>query len=142
MLQFSVRSLMVATAAVAAAVAALVAEPSWASLAAMLELSTLFAALAVVFGVRSNGRAKVFWIGAAVPAGLAAIYACWQLGGVVYGWIDFQMLHEKPNHIHVGSARIGLTVLWCLAPINGLLCVVIHWLIWPKKPAPENQISK
>lgn len=43
------------------------------------------------------------------------------------------MLEPKLNLIYIFAARIGITVLWCLAPINGLFCVVIHWLIWPKK---------
>jgi hypothetical protein len=38
----------------------------------------------------------------------------------------------------VDSLRVAILSGWCLAPINGLLCVLIHWLIWPRPPENDR----
>ncbi|HEV3340673.1 MAG TPA: hypothetical protein VG125_09960 [Pirellulales bacterium] len=78
--QFSIRLLLIATAVIAAAVAAVAAEPTWQSCLALEFLSLVFASIAILAAFKSQGSLRVFWVAAAVPAGGGAatffVYGC------------------------------------------------------------------
>jgi hypothetical protein len=69
---FSIRSLLVATAAVAAAVGAVTTEPSWQSCLALEGLSLWFSTAGITAALNSRGPKKSFWICAAVPTTVVA----------------------------------------------------------------------
>jgi hypothetical protein len=127
--QFSIRLMLIATAAIAAAVAAASAEVSWQSCLALEFLGLLFASIAVIAAVKSRGALRVFWIAAAVPAGGGAaiyfFYAC--LAGASSMMTD----PDETLVMVAGGVRIALPVLWCLSLANGLLCGLIYGVIWP-----------
>ncbi len=71
--QFSIRLLLVATTAVAAAVGVFVAEPSLVSLTAFMGLSIFYASFSFLLYTLSIGRFKMFWFGTAGPMVIAAV---------------------------------------------------------------------
>jgi hypothetical protein len=138
-LQFSIRLLLVATAAVAAAVGAVTAKPSWKSLVA-LECLTMFLATGSLIVLRqATGNRRTFWIGVTVGHSMAIV-----CGGHVIPWfmpyqhgLDVSQIEDYAAGA-AQSLRFILPAIWCAAPVNGLLCVVIHWLLWPGEPRPSE----
>ena len=135
--QFSIRLMLVATAAVAAAVGAVTAEPSWLSLAVLEFLTIFFAAASVIVLRQATGNWRTFLIGVVVGHCMAVV-----AGGHVIPWfVPYQhgLNVSELEDYAAGAAqslRYILPAIWCAAPINGLLCVLIHWLIWPREPRP------
>jgi hypothetical protein len=127
--QFSIRLLLTATAAIAAAIAAVVAEPTWQSCLALEFLGVFFASIAVIAAFKSHGTLRVFWIAAAVPAtGGAATYFVY---GCLAGASSMMMEPGDTLMMVVGGVRIALPVLWCMSLANGLLCGLVSWAVWP-----------
>jgi hypothetical protein len=119
--QFSIRFLLLAT----AAVAAVCAEPLVASELATDCLNLLFAT-AAIFGVtQTNGKLRAFWIGTAVVLVPLAIPSVEEMR---YAW----------PHLFSESKTLAHSCLewplWCAAPANGLFAVFLHWLFAPRKP--------
>ncbi|HWB13511.1 MAG TPA: hypothetical protein VG826_30075 [Pirellulales bacterium] len=128
--QFSIRLLLVVTAAIAAAVAAVAAEPAWQSCLALEFLAMLFASIAVIAATKSHGAFRVFWIAVAVPAsGGAATY-------FVYGCLagaSAMMLDPGDALVMVlGGVRVALPAIWCLSLANGFVCGLVCWAVWPR----------
>jgi hypothetical protein len=139
---FSLRGLLVATAAIAVVLAVLNAPPgTW-----YAGLSLIFLAIAIPSGLvihlpHVSGYSKTFVMGALVPA-----FACLSTLANVLPWEIQQSrytadlytiaeLQECLKQISMSSFQFSFGVFWCLAPINGLLCVFTHWLfIRPPEP--------
>ncbi|HVX15507.1 MAG TPA: hypothetical protein VHC22_30245 [Pirellulales bacterium] len=134
--QFSIRLLLIATAAIGAAVAAVAAETSWKSCLALEFLGILFASIAILAACKSHGALRVFWIAATVPAtGGAAIYFFY---GCVAG--GSSMLTEPADTLVMilGGLRIALPVIWCLSLANGVACALVWSAIRSGKDDPEE----
>src|SRR5581483_6454480 len=137
--QFSIRLLLITTAAVAAAVAAVAAEPSWQSCLALLFLGFFFASIAVVAAFKSRGALRVFWAAAAVPAagGTAPSF--------IYGLLaasTASSFTEPDNAFMMITSGLRLTfpLLWCFCLANGFLCGLIYWLLWSRPPEPRRDL--
>ncbi len=114
--QFSIRFLLVLTAAVGIGVSTVreSREAAW----AMNCLTVLFATGAIVAVVQSPGKMRTFWIGTTFPLALAAF------------WAIAEIMDPQQYHTHLPCWKV-----WCLAPINGLFAVALHWLFTPR-PKP------
>jgi len=107
--QFSIRQLLIATAAIAAALAAASAEASWQSCLALEFLGILFASIAIIAAFKSHGAFRVFWIAAAVPAsGGAAVYLVY---GCIAGMSSIMMAPDETLVMILGGLRLALPVL-------------------------------
>jgi hypothetical protein len=126
--QFSIRLLLIVTAAVAAAVGAVVAEPSWQSCLALEFVAVLFASIAVVAAFKSKGVFRVFWVAAAVPTSAATgtyfVYGCLATAS--------SMMIDPAEALVMATSglRVALPVLWCLSLANGLLCGLVYRAVW------------
>ncbi|HVX15350.1 MAG TPA: hypothetical protein VHC22_29440 [Pirellulales bacterium] len=125
--RFSIRHLLVATAAVAAGFAAVRIEPTWKSSLAMDCLTVVFATIALV-GVLHGMRP--FWIGTAAMLCFGLIVAAlslWQ----VSAFLSYENGHQRSELVATNRC---LLVVWCASPVNGLLAASLRWLIWPRSP--------
>lgn len=136
--QFSIRTILVATAAVAGAVAAtnvksgLVAVLAWGSIASFL------CSLATIAATMTSGRLRAFWIGAAIPATAAVVFAVHVCSSIMVDSLSYDSLDvdmEPYFRLCLLELRAGLPIVWCVALTNGAACVFAHWLIWQKPPA-------
>ena len=133
--QFSIRLMLIATAAIAAAIAAVLAEPSWQSCLALEFLGFFFASIAIVAAIKSRGALRVFWAAAAVPAagGTAPSF--------IYGLLAASTASSfaDPDEAFMmitSGLRLTFPVLWCFCLANGLLCGLIYELLWSRPPEP------
>lgn len=129
--QFSIRLLLVATAAVAGAVAAISAEPSWQSLAGLECLTMFFATASVVAMRRTCGKVQTFWIGSAVGFSVAVVCA----GHVLPWFVPYQKGVDvaELRDYSAGAAqslRLVLPAIWCMALVNGILAVLLQWFFF------------
>lgn len=132
-LQYSIRSLLIATAVVAAAVAAVVAEPTWQSCVALEFLGVFSASITIIAACKSRGAFRVCWIAAALPlTGGAAIYFVY---GCLAGLSSMMMEPGETLVMICGGLRVALPVLWCLSLANGLLCGLVYRASWPGRSA-------
>ena len=144
--QFSIRVLLVITAAVAASLNVAVPPSSLAKMVALEALAVLFASISTTLALASPGALCGFWIGVSICAGLAAMLATVNLPLLVMvakdeasrAVCDFGMAELTQSWV--------VPALWCLAPVNGLLCVFVRWLASPRQAATdhagENRLSK
>jgi hypothetical protein len=118
--QFSIRFLLVATAAVAAGAATAHAEPSKVTMLATQFLSLVFGTGAVIGVYQTTGAVRVFWIGTAIALCPAVFQSA---HGPLFVFGD------------VGGAMAYPSVwpLWCVAPINGLVAILLYWLFASRK---------
>jgi hypothetical protein len=132
-LQFSIRLMLVATAAVAAGIASIRAETTAEAILAIDGLTVLFASAAILGVTQTSGKLRTFWIGTAMLLGPAAFFSVQSASSV---WI------------YIGQGRLGeltgwwevarqVWPIWCAAPVNGLLAIFLHWLFWPHPPEPR-----
>lgn len=126
--QFSIRTMLVATAAVAAAMAAYRAEHTWQGRLAINGLTVLSATLAILAAIQTSGKLRAFWVGSALVLIITAARAFEELDEL--GWF----LSGAPN---LQSETIAW-MFWCAAPVNGLLAALLHWLIWPRPPESRS----
>jgi hypothetical protein len=133
--QFSIRLMLVATAAIAAAVGAALPEPSWQSCLALEFLAFFFASIGVMAAFKSRGAFRVFWIAATTPAsGGAAVYFFY---GCLAGASSIMTEPAETLVMVTGGMRVALPVLWCFSLANGALCGLIYCLIWSRSPEPR-----
>ena len=114
-IQFSIRSLLVATVAVGAATAAVRAKVSINSALAIHCLSLFFATAAVVGVTQTTGKMRTFWIRTVAILGPLAMFAVMASASLLprigqeymtpYGNVDWRYI----------------SILWFAAPLNGLL---------------------
>src|SRR5690348_6004514 len=123
--QFSVRSVFVAIAMIAAGAGAATASSNLVAFLALNGLAALFCSVAIFSAAMSFRAARAFWVGAAIPTALAAIFAVVNLYRAsatfsvgIRGVADF----AEP-------LRVVLPIVWCFAILNGGICAVIHWLV-------------
>jgi hypothetical protein len=138
--QFSIRFLLVATAAIAAGTAAVCAKPSWPSSLALGCLSVLFSTAGIVAAKQASGNLQTFWIGTAVVLALGPVFA--MSFAAWFGMLMSLGPSKPPQEFMEGHAwgapllKLVLPGLWCAAPINGLVAVLLHWLFAPnRKPS-------
>jgi hypothetical protein len=125
--QFSIRLMLVATAAVAAAMAAYRAEHSWQGRLAINGL-TVFSATAAILGViQTSGKLRAFWLGAAFVLIITAVRAFDELDQL--GWFQ--------SGAPILESESIAWMFWCASPVNGLLVLLLHWLFWPRPPEPR-----
>lgn len=134
--QFSIRTLLVVTAAVAAVFWVITSEPGWQSFMSLVFLAIMFATVAIIVAVLTHGRLRVFWAGASamlVSGGLVA------LTGVL--WLQFATGrpsvegYEFTEKLLLLSSFLkpSVAVFWLFAPLNGLVCALIHWLFFEQR---------
>ena len=132
-MQFSLRTLFAAVAVVGIAVALWVARPSWQL--GMVEIVCLafVPASAIILAVNSTGNRKAWWIGITAQCLLAEF-------GFVHLAIQQANWYESIYMLKLLAAAISdrfrmLLLAWAFAPVVGLLCVFMHWvLVRPHEP--------
>ncbi|HVX15117.1 MAG TPA: hypothetical protein VHC22_28250 [Pirellulales bacterium] len=133
--QFSLRLLLVATAVVAGATATVAAKPSLVSVISTLACAVLLFSVSTLAFMKTGGTPKAFWLGMAIPTGIAAV-------ALVVSTRDFVWVASYSSALSAISDelarsrdadRLVAATAWCIAPINGALCAFIHWLIWPNR---------
>lgn len=139
-LQFSIRFLLVATAVVAGALAALCAGPSWKASAALCGLSVAFPTATVIPSKHSTGRLHAFLIGTSIVFGLGPILAVTVAGMTAV--IFFEQFRNgtvtmmEEYDWYSPPFKWCLSAIWCAAPINGVLAALVHWLFAPRRNPP------
>lgn len=133
-LQFSIRMMLVATGVVAAAVGAVTAQPSWRSLIALECLTLLLATASVIALRQAAGNWRTFWMGATMAHAMAFICA----GHVIPWFVPYQhgLDVAEIKDYAAGAAqslRYILPVIWCAAPLNGVLAVFLQRLFAPRQ---------
>jgi hypothetical protein len=131
-LQFSIRFLLVATVAVAVGVAAYRAEPTLKTVLAVNGLAVVYATGALVGAVLTTDKMRVFWVGASAML----IY-----GVAIAGLSTWQVSHLSFDaslpRAFAGPSR-HLFLIWCVAPINGLFAVFLHWIFSPHRDGSQS----
>jgi Na+-driven multidrug efflux pump len=115
---------MVLTSAIAAAVAAVGAPLSSGSVATLGFLSVVFLSLAAIAAREATGALRHFWTVAAVSLALGAVFYAASLPYLVLCVIDDP---SKPAFVLAIAdiSNLLLPAFWCLAPFNGLVCVMV-----------------
>jgi hypothetical protein len=137
--QFSIRLMLVATAAVAAAFWVITSEPGWPSLMSLVFFAIAFATVSTIAAVCSGGRLRVFWVGASVMLIVGALIA---VAGVM--WLPFSVgrpsleSYEFTDRVLILSSflRTSVAAFWLFAPFNGIICALVHWLFL--RPTPQE----
>lgn len=140
--QFSIRLMLAATAVVASAVWATDAKPSVSTLA-IFALSMVFTSVSILAYTLTTGTLRTFWLGVMVPTGTQAIATVLLLALVLRAHDGFESLSQDMSTAL--SLRNTAIIAWCFAPINGLVCAIVHRLF--RSPATrtsteKNQLSK
>jgi len=127
-LQFSLRTLLLLTMAVACALALLVGTPSAIAVPCIFCLAVAVPAILTVCIIYGHGNTRVFCIGALFPTGLLLYATVWFLGLAIVkppgfpgfrnlaGWLEFFDITGAPYRVFAGSS-------WTLSIVVGLLCV-------------------
>lgn len=144
--QFSIRFVLVATAAIAAGAAAVCAKPSWQSSLALGCLSVLFSTAGIVAAKQVDGHLQTFWIGTAVVLALGPVFA--MSFAAWFGMLLSLGPTKSPKEFMEGYAwgapilKLVLPGIWCAAPVNGLVAVLVHSLFAnrPNEPAEEELV--
>ena len=131
--QFSIRLMLVVTAAVAAALAAVCAERSFQSAFAINGLTVAFTTAAIVAVIQTRARMQSFWAGTVVVLVPTSILACWSS---VWLWMCIEAGSDLLQSSHTQYRFLWL--FWCVAPINGLFAVVLNWLFAPRPARPQK----
>lgn len=126
--QFSIRFIFAVIAAVAVMMALICLEPKLPQFIGLLSSSAVICGLGILGAVESTGRARAFWIGAAVPVGLAAIATIFYVHRVMM-YYEVNKVIEPELVLHESiSLRLTMIWFWALSPISGLACTALHWL--------------
>ncbi|HVX09601.1 MAG TPA: hypothetical protein VHC22_00230 [Pirellulales bacterium] len=127
--QFSIRFLLLLTAAVAISIMAFRSNPWWRAAFAINFLTILYAAAGVT---RITDPSRAFWTGTAVMLGFTVIIAAqliWNLENILNALLEDDPINLPP---WVGDDR-DICVVWRAALINGLFAVFLHWLFAPRQ---------
>ncbi len=136
-LQISLRGLLGATAAIAAAVGALAAQPSRISGAAALLLACAFPAAFAAGLVSSRGAWRAFCAGAILPAGIGFYLASAHFHGIV-SLKQLSLIPEAARDAMVNAELRSLVALYWTAMLTmGLMAAGFHWLFAARGPEEE-----
>ena len=148
-MQFSLRTLLAAVAAIGIGAALWVAEPSWQVGAVEFFLAPCVLGSATLLALHSSGRPNEFWTGVAaeivwpilvyLPVALLFSLPHRAIGAVDTAALSFLHLPNWFPHFLVGMSETFRPVLlaWAFAPIVGLLCVLMHWVLL-RPPEPKD----
>lgn len=128
-LQFSIRFLLVATAAVAVPIAVLSREPTALSGAAAVMLAMMAAAMTCSAVCATSGYRRSFFVGGSIPAVLGAFYAMFSLLGIQ--WASYASLDEAAADI---PFKAVFAILWASIPLAGLSGLAANYLVHPHQP--------
>lgn len=144
-LQFSIRLMLVATAAVAAGVGLWIAEPSWQigliETVMALSLPALLLAAVAAADARCRAVSLVLFVGTFLPS-LAHVnqivsnsrveFVNASVGGMI---VDSEFGANIRSGLVAGAQTLHtVLLLWTIAPFTALLWVLFHWLIGPLPP--------
>ena len=96
-------------------------------------MAFIAASFSIWASLATKGSANLFWIGVALPCSLAAFRAVQCSSSVLHN-IKAITLHVNIEAEIIANDFLMVPVLWCAAPVNGILCAVIHRLVWAKSP--------
>jgi hypothetical protein len=137
--QFSLRTLLVAVAAVGIGAALWTAEPSWQLGVVEGLLLVLVPATAIALAVHSTGTATTWWIGIATASAAVAILAFLH-STTLLGYDPIIVKSPLVNLMQFARALSfgfrSAMLAWAFAPVVGLLCVFTHWL-FIRSPEPK-----
>jgi hypothetical protein len=141
-LQFSTRSILALVALVALSLAACQWQPSVLALSVRALLVFFMGSFAIIGCCFTDGIARAFWIGAAIPLTLASqSYAAITVNMAYLEQHFFRQGGNIAPHLsRIAGELDGAIVLWCLAPVNGLLCALAYRLLMPKR-SPDVDAS-
>jgi hypothetical protein len=149
--QFSIRSLLLVTALVAASVAPFLWSPSLASYSARIALAIFLASLAIVASVPVSGINHAFWIGISLPMTISALVAgTFTVNMMMWSPVslsEFFRTFDSPAVSNPWRSAPFLRMLnvlpafWCFAPINGILCALGYRLFQSPPPASARRLS-
>lgn len=135
--QFSIRLMLVATALIAVGAWVFTWEPSAPALIAMPAIVTSLVTLSAFACCSTTGKAKVFWFGFTIPVAIGILAATSEAQASLYAW------HQRAfeNMLPLQCVVVRDTLLGCLAfaPINGVVCALVHWAIWTRADGPVIQ---
>ena len=135
--QISLRGLLGGTAAIAAAVGALAAEPSRLSGVAVLLLACAFPAAFAAGVVSSRGAWRAFCAGAILPAGIGFYLTSAHFYGIV-SLEQVPLIFEAARDAMVNASLRSLVALyWTAMLIMGLMAAGFHWLFAARGPEEE-----
>jgi hypothetical protein len=129
--QFSMRLLLVWIAVIATAAWGATSKSNLVAAISLNVVALLFCSLTIIAAIVTTGKSSAFWIGAAIPAAAGAALA-------VLDYYTCLGTFSNPPDWKLGAEylasqlRTGLPPIWCLAILNAILCVLIHWLAWPQ----------
>lgn len=121
--QFTIRSMLVFTAIVAALCSILFAMPDWAADLFLFFLALFIPAILVTLLVYGNRNQRAFGVGALIPSGFLLLVA---LGICTVRVPDFDTLLPSSANYH---GRLTVVLFWMLGGLNGYLCVLTRrWI--------------
>ena len=135
-MQFSLRTLLAAAAAVGIWAALWVAEHSWQVGAIESICVAWILASAATLIVHTTGKAKAFWLGVGIQCTLSV--AVLIVGGDLFGhtYNDYNFLQMILHRLSCEFQPVLLA--WAVAPVVGLLCVLTHWLLIRPPQGPQE----
>ena len=139
--QYTLGTLMAATALFCVALALLVSSPGWVRVLTALCLSTMLPGLLTAGLIYGRGYTRAFCIGALFPSGVAFVacglvlaFGFWGL--VVDGWPNADEFDEA------GYAPGILTAItWGLSAVVGVLAVGVRWKIEARRRQQQRRAS-
>ena len=123
-LQFSLRMLLAAVAAVGIGAGLWVAKPSWQVGAVESMLVAWALASAATLIVHTSGKAKAFWLGVGIQCCLATVVLI--VGGGLFGYSRYGLNYFQVALESVSEGFQPVLAAWAFAPVVGLLCVFTH----------------
>ena len=130
-MQFSLRTLLAAVAAVGIGAALWTAEPSWKVGAFEFLLLAWVPASAALLAAHSAGAARSWWIGITAESTLTTFI-------FFTHFVPLEtLIFKNSSALYTGLFYVAFNIsesfrtalkLWAFAPIVGLLCVLTHWL--------------
>jgi hypothetical protein len=143
-MQFSIRTLLAAIAAVGIGAALWTAEPpSWQLGAVEALLMAWVLASTEMLRMNSMGKPKAFWAGFTAECKLVTFFYFLCFVPVRNILLDADLFMSRPlgtlgvlaNSLSIHFRPLFLS--WAFAPVVGLLCVLTHWLLI-RPPEPKD----
>lgn len=136
-LQFSIRLIFLVTAAVAVIAWAATAPSSRSTFLGLTAMSLAFCSVSIALCAATTRKVRSFWVGVSTVTAF----------GVLWASTSYFQLRVSPGVPFQSSfLRDGLFQIWCFAPISGLVCAIVHWVVWPRTRRAtgdlENENSK
>jgi hypothetical protein len=137
--QYSLKTLLVVTAAVAVALSIIVSSPDWIAVPMLMLLAIAVPALLTSVLVYGSGYQRTFCLGALFPTGIALYATGWAMGlALVDGdlddlgeWLEFFEAAGNPYRVYSASA-------WLLAIAVGSAAVAIRRRLEARRSAQES----